>query len=403
MTYLNAKKYILSSPEKTKKSALSSLLESLGNPQKRLKYLRLAGSNGKTVCAEILRSITTHAGHTVGCLRMPIAEEPRNSICIGTSTLSMDDFAEYAAIVRELSTEQNVTLTRSEIMLIIAILAFRHNGCELCIIESDRFDTLSVRVLPAPFATVICGTVFADDKQEMAAIKSYITRGVEEVVTSPQSNEAFKIISDACYAVGCRLTVPSKRAITLEKLNFRGACFSYKGISYSLSLCGRFQVANAVLALEVADMLVRRGYTITVTAVRDALDSLKIPAKFEVISISPVIIVDSTYIHDAIQTVCDSFADFKELTGNRVRLCLPCGEIIDTYRQALESRGYVIENTYTLCNDGTNADDVITYKNSRSLASALLSGLGKDTVLMISGEHAFVDDVRYRLLAKMGF
>ena len=70
MTYLNAKKYMISAPYSNGKghSNILELLDSLGSPQRRMKYLRLAGSNGKTVCAEMLTSVLIKGGYTVGCL-----------------------------------------------------------------------------------------------------------------------------------------------------------------------------------------------------------------------------------------------------------------------------------------------------------------------------------------------
>ena len=76
MTYLNAKKYISSAPdaEQENDSNILALLDAMGNPHRRIKYLRLAGSNGKTVCAEMLRSVMDAADQRVGCLRMPLRE-----------------------------------------------------------------------------------------------------------------------------------------------------------------------------------------------------------------------------------------------------------------------------------------------------------------------------------------
>ena len=95
-------KYIKCAPvgDGTRHDEMLSLLGALGNPHKRTKYIRLAGSNGKTVCAEMLVSALSRAGYRVGCLRMPIREEPRHNICIGRETVSIDEFCEHVNAVK---------------------------------------------------------------------------------------------------------------------------------------------------------------------------------------------------------------------------------------------------------------------------------------------------------------
>ncbi len=174
---------------------------------------------------------------------------------------------------------------------------------------------------------------------------------------------------------------------------------------YSLGLCGRFQVSNAVLVLETVKMLVRRGYKIDADTVVSALAKIRIPAKFEVISLSPLIIADSTHTPIAIETVCDALADFKKLTGRRVRLCLPQGDIINNYVGALSSRGYEIEKIISEQAEGTSptGEGIELYKKKPQLARAALKSLEKDTVLLISGDYSFVTPVRHSLLELMYF
>ncbi len=408
MTYLNAKKYIFSAPEHVAvgKSELPILLDRLGAPQRRLKYLRLAGSNGKTVCAEMLRSVLLAADYSVGCLRLPLYQEPRENICIGEASVAMEEFSEYTAAIRELCVQNNISLTRQELILAIALLAFKSAQCNICILEcGDEAEPLGA--LPPPFGAVICGTIPSEDKAAIAKIRSYLQKGISELVAAPQDSAALKFLQDTCYGVGCRLTIPQKSAQSVQRLNFRGSEFTYKSQSYSLKLCGKFQIFNAILSLETVEMLARHGYKITPSNVRAGLSTLKIPAKFEVISLSPLIIVDSTHSPVAIETVCDSLADFKEGTAKSVLLCLPSGEIIDRYINALGARGYDISRVLTVGGADTDKDAhaVITEscKNPRALVKRALAELDGDTVLLISGEYPFVAPIRYELLAALGF
>ncbi len=410
MTYLNAKKFVSGASEQKNpdRNALAKILDRLGTPHRRLKYILLAGSNGKTVCAEMLCSVLKSAEYTVGCLRLPLREEPRENICVGDECISMSDFSVYISTIREQCIRDGITLTRSELLLAVAMLAFKKAGCHLCLLEcGDLADTLIS--LPPPLAAVICGTIPSGNQEEIAKIRSYIRRGIEEIVSAPQDGDAYKFIFDTCVHVGCRPpTIPSKNAQSVQRLNFRGSEFTYKNVSYTLKLCGRFQISNAILVLETLEMLGRHGYRISHDAVRKGLSTLKIPSKFEVVSISPLMIVDSTHSPVAINTVCGSLSDFKECAGKRIILCLPEDKIIDRYCDALAANGFGVSKIFTLSAAEPAAfaeytAPICVCKNPRTLVKSVLSELSDDTVLLISGQHSFVTPVRYELLATLGF
>ena len=407
MTYLNAKKYINSAPDSKLESDsnILTLLEAAGNPHKHIEYLRLAGSNGKTVCAEMLMSVMGAANYRVGCLRMPLREEPRENICIGKDCLTMDEFSRLTALVRSLSAELAITPTKAEILLAVALLAFKNNNCALYIIECDHFGEDPSRFLPSPFAAVICGTIPSNSTREISRIRSYIRRGVREIISSPQNSEAYRVIYETCISVNCRLTLPSKNKISIGKMSLGGTEFSYKDKQYKLGLCGKFQVSNAALVLETVEMLTRKNFNISQEAISAGLAKIKIPAKFEIISLSPIIIVDSTHTRVAVDTVCDSLADFKERTGSKIRLCLPGGELVSDYVNALEKRGYQIEKTIVF-DDGDDQgypENNVAVKTTKAMVKAALDSLTNDTVLLISGDYPFVNPVRYQLLSTMGF
>ena len=100
MTYHNAIKYIKNAPNITPKDSsakqrIERLCAMLGNPQRKIKYIRLAGSNGKSVCAQMMTSILNCAGILSGCLTMPLLSELRENIRIGGTPISMEDTVRF--------------------------------------------------------------------------------------------------------------------------------------------------------------------------------------------------------------------------------------------------------------------------------------------------------------------
>ncbi len=422
MTYFNAIKFIKSAPNIAPHDASASerilkLCSALGDPQKKLKYVRLAGSNGKTVCARMIIEILNCAAIHNGCLSMPIHSEIRENIRIDGKPITMDETVTYvetivaavAKINEGSAPASHFRPTAHEILLCVALLAFSAHKCTLSIIESDHKGEDPSRFLPAPFAAVICGRIPSNERQEIIKIRSYICRGIRELISAPQNQEAYKIISDTCFSANCRLTLPVRNRYSVKALTLRGTAFIYKGNEYSLRLCGKFQTMNALVAIESAEMLSRCGYKIDTETVRRALARVVAPCKFEVLGVSPTIIADSTHTDIAIGAVCDSLADFKEMTGTHVRLCLPYGELIDKYVNALTSRGYTVDSISALAapeEDGytVNTDLRITQlKTLKQTAKAALKDLTRDEILLISGPSNFTINLRYELLAILGF
>ena len=422
MTYHNAIKFIKNAPDSIPEAALGAdrinkLFDALGNPQKKIKYIRLAGNNGKTVCARMLISILNSADIKNGCLSMPIYTELRDNIRINGEPITMDETVSYveqictaiSAINSSAQSEEGTfSPTTNEIMLCMALLAFVEHKCSVCMLESDHNGEDPSRFMPHPLGAVICGKIPSGDKSEISKIRSYICRGIAEIVSVPQDQEAYAVISETCFSANCRLTLPAKNKFSIKSLTLGGTDFIYKDLEYSINLCGKFEIANAVVSIEAAEMLIRHGYKIENDHVRQGLAKVTAPCKFEVLSLSPTIIADSTHSEVAIGTVCDALADFKEMIGTRVRLCLPEGELVSHFVNALSERGYSIEKISALKSEDELEEiqyplPVSLQKDHKATAKDALKELDKDTILLISGPSNFTRKLRYELLAILGF
>lgn len=423
MTYHNAIKYIRSAPniepsESSVSDRISKLCEALGNPQKKIKYVRLAGSNGKTVCARMLISILSKAGIVNGCLSMPVYDEIRDNIRIGGEPISMEELVGYVerlcAAVSSINSSsdgeaQAFRPTVNEIMICLALLAFVDHNCQLCIIESDHNSEDPSRFIYPPLAAVICGRIPDSDTREISKMRSYICRGVREIISAPQNQEAYKVISDTCFSVNCRLTLPARNRFVINKLSLRGSEFSYKDNDYSLRVCGKFQTMNALVVIETAEMLIRCGYDISRENIKDGLASVTTPCKFEILAISPTIIADSTHSAIAIGAVCDSLADFKDQTGTRIKLCLPEGDLVPQYVDAINKRGYSIEKISALASDKESTPNydysfpVNVLDTVKRTVKDALADLDNECTLLISGPANFTRTLKYELLATLGF
>ena len=410
MTYHNAIKYLQQAPKESSDSqALTLLWEALDAPQRSLKYLRFTGSSGKSACAALLISAFRNSEHVVGSLSLPFQNDGKYNILINAETLPSEHFTSYVKqivyAIKKINLERNneiaekestqevapMVLSQSELLLSVALLAFREHRCSFCLIESEASPNDPTRRLPSPFAAAICGTIPSEHQKELQQIRSYIVHGIREIISAPQDQIAYRLISETCAAVNCRLTIPTKSELNIARLSLSGSEFSYKNKNYKLGLCGKFQITNATVVLETINMLSRYGYTLSTEQISNGLLTTKIPARFEIISVSPTIIVDSTHSESAVSVVCDALSDFSAILGDRLRLCLPFGDLSKQYAVALTSCGYTVESTF-LYDSGTG---------TKELVSAFFQTLSKNDVLLISGHYDKTVKIREELLKQL--
>ncbi len=436
MTYHNAVKYILKAPSECADTSpgarLRSLWETLEQPQKSLRYLRLAGNNGKTSCASMLVSVLKNSSYNVGCLILPIHEEVRENILIGGVPLSFEEFSSYVERVYKTVISMNkeiartneknllvapedttnplpipeVILTKHEILLTAALLAFRARGCQFAIIESAHTAADPTRFLPAPLVAAICGTIPQNDPKEIQRIRAYVCAGVREIVSTPEDQESYQILSELCASVNCRLTIPTRSALEIEKLSLGGSDFSYKGMRFRLNLCGQVHVANAMVTLEILEMLSRHGFSLSYDQIFSGLKQLKLPAKFEILSSSPIIIADSAHSSVSVAASCDELERFLPLTGNKIRLFLPSLALAKQYTEHLTKKGYEIKQILIPSDHEAPAELDVPLHVFHKLRDAITLALGelkKDEILLISGNYPFAASVRYELLNRLGF
>ena len=157
--------------------------------------------------------------------------------------------------------------------------------------------------------------------------------------------------------------------------------------------------------LELLNRLSVRGYGLSDDQIFKGLRSTKIPAKFEVLSIMPTIIADSTHSEVAISTVCESMSEFRNTIGSKIRLCLPDGDIVDKYIQTLSEQNYSINKIIiaTKNNRLPESDKVVYCLKTKEIIKKILENLEKDEILLISGPSSFTLEIRYELLAQLGF
>lgn len=270
---------------------ISELLEKLGNPQNELKFIHVAGTNGKgSVCAMLASSLQA-AGYKTGLYTSPFITCFRERICVNGKNISEKDLA----ALTEQVVATGVVVTEFEFITAVAFLYFKAKGCDVVVLETGLGGRLdATNVIPSPLAAVITGigfdhtAVLGNTLGEIAGEKCGIIKPSCRIFTTYNQPPS----ADAVIRSHGDVTVPDLQKLSIEDCSLDGNTFIYKGFRFHTSLIGRHQIENALLCIEV---LHGCGLAISDEDIAKGLSSTVFPARLEILSRSPLVLLDGAH------------------------------------------------------------------------------------------------------------
>lgn len=319
MNYEQALNYIHDRKAHSAKPGLhriSALLERLGNPQKGLPFLHVAGTNGKGSTATMLASVLQEAGYRVGCFTSPFIYDFRERFCKNGQMICEEQLTLLAQKVEQAETqligEGMEQATEFEIVTAIGFLYFQ--DCDITILEvglGGRFD--ATNVIEAPLVSVICAlsldhTEYLGNTLEAIAFEKagIIKKGCPVVAYNDLPAEAMGVIKEQCTVKNAPLTVGGQG----EPLS--DGRFRYDGKEYVLTLRGEHQINNAVTAIETIKQISAR-FPCSEEAVRAGLKNAFIPSRLECIHKDPFIFIDGGHNKQGIDALLRAMDTMEEL------------------------------------------------------------------------------------------
>ncbi|MCD8331723.1 MAG: bifunctional folylpolyglutamate synthase/dihydrofolate synthase, partial [Oscillospiraceae bacterium] len=276
-----------------------ALLRGLDNPQKRLKFVHVAGSNGKgSVCA-MLSSILRRAGYRTGLYTSPYILEFCERIQVNGENIPGVRLAEMTERVRVIAEEMDDHPSQFELTTAIAMAYFEECKCDVVVLEVGMGGELdSTNAIDTPEVAVIMNIglehteYLGDTLEEIAYTKAGIIKPGCETVCYNGPPEVMAVLRQVC-----RERIAPLRCVDLSQLvplkrDLSGQQFLWQGQSLKLPLLGEHQLRNAAVALETVQALRRRGWIIRAEAVADGLAQTVWPARFEVCRRTPLFVVD---------------------------------------------------------------------------------------------------------------
>ena len=319
MTYEEALSYIHSICWKGSKLGLDrtrELLGKLNDPQKELKFIHIAGTNGKGSTAAMLSSILEEAGYRVGLYTSPFINRFNERMQVNHQPIPDEELAALTEYVRPHADAMADSPTEFELITALAMVWFARQNCDIVVLEVGMGGELdSTNIIDAPEAAVIAAMGMDHVKElgptmaDIARAKAGIIKEGGRVVSYGGNPEADEVIAAVCRARNASLRQPDFSAIVPGDFSLEGQTFSYKGWrGLRIPLVGAYQMNNAAVVLETVEVLRQRGWSVSDEAVRQGLADTRWPARFEVLRRDPVFIVDGGHNPHGIRATAESLS-----------------------------------------------------------------------------------------------
>ena len=297
---------------------VEALLEKLGHPEKKLRFVHVAGTNGKgSVCA-CISSILTRAGYRTGLYTSPYVICWNERVQVDGRYISDGEFADAVAVLGPAAETMEDPPSQFELETALALWYFAEKNCDFAVLEvgmGGAWD--ATNVIPAPEAAVLCAialdhtAVLGSTVAEIAGVKAGIIKPGCDVVSYGNEEAAEAVISEVCREKGCRHFRPDFGRLRVREQSLTGVCFDYGGREdLFLPLAGTYQPKNAALAMETAEVLRRRGFAVPESAIREGLRDVRWPGRFELLRHDPLFILDGSHNPQGMEATVESLRAF---------------------------------------------------------------------------------------------
>ncbi len=292
-------------------SRTRELLGKMGNPEKKLRFVHVAGTNGKGSTAAMLASILRQAGFVTGLYTSPYIIQFHERMQVDGEMISDDELCAITEYIRPLAESMTESPTEFELVTCIAMEYFVRRGCQIVVMEVGMGGELdSTNVIESPEVSVICNIgldhteVLGDTLEKIAAAKAGIIKPGCPAVIYRAAPSVEAVFEEKCRATGSELYKADFDAIHLLKHDLTGQVFDYgRFTALRLPLLGAHQLRNAAVVLTAADVLKARGWTISDANIREGLATVRWPGRFELLRKDPLFIVDGGHNPQCIEAL----------------------------------------------------------------------------------------------------
>jgi len=309
---------------------MRELLRRLDDPQRQMPIVHIAGTKGKGSTAAMLSAVLSAAGLRTGLFTSPHLDRVEERMAIDGRACPPDEFAELIERVRPaveaMDREGELGPTYFEILTAVALCHFALRRVDAAVLEVGLGGRLDSTNVCAPVLSIITSISLDHTRQlgetlsAIAAEKAGIIKPGVPVISGVADPEPREVIQRVARQNGCRLVrlgvdfdylhhppLHLEEFAAPARFDYRSATMVMENVA--LGLLGRHQAANAAMVLAAVEELRRQGWAIPESAVRRGLAEVSWPARIEVLSRKPTVVLDAAHNAASIQALVETLAE----------------------------------------------------------------------------------------------
>lgn len=400
---------------------MRELCARLGDPQKQLKFVHIAGTNGKGSVLAYVSTVLKTAGYKVGRYLSPTITDYRERFQIDGRFITQSGLCKYLEPVRKaadaMEAEGLAHPTPFEVETAVAFLFFLDKKCDIVVLETGLGGSLdATNVVDTTLAAVFTSIsmdhigILGDNLSQIAYAKAGIIKEKCYVITAGQKPEVMKVLRQASLVRRGKFYVADVSRAKNIKYGIPRQHFSYdKYKNLEISMLGQFQIENAVVAVETLNALAKAGFPVKEEALRRGLLETVWQGRFSIIGKNPLFIADGAHNEDASKKLAESI----RLYFTNKRIIYIIGMLRDKeYEKVIENTYALAEHiitvtppireralgAYELAQTASALHGSVTVADSVQEAvelAYLLAGKDKETVIIAFGSLSYLGELMY--------
>lgn len=301
-----------------------TLLKHMGNPEKKLKFVHIAGTNGKGSTAAMMASILQKAGYRTGLYTSPYIYRFNERMQVNGQEISDEDLAAVTEFVKPLAESMQDHPTEFELVCCIAFEYFARQNCDIVVLEVGMGGAMdSTNVIDTPEVAVITNIgldhteVLGDTVEKIAETKAGIFKENGRAVIYRSSPSVEHVLETICQQRNVQLKKADFDSLRLHSHGLEGQVFDCgERKNLQLPLLGDHQLHNASVVLSIVDTLIEEGWKISEDHIREGLRDTRWPGRFDIVRRDPLFIIDGGHNPQCLEALVKNIQDY--LAGRRI-------------------------------------------------------------------------------------
>ena len=295
--------------------AMKYFMEIYNNFEKKMKFIHIAGTNGKGSCTEIISNILIKQGYKVGKFLSPHLIRYNERISINGNEISDEEMLslieELKPLINQYNKIEDVNTTLFELETTMALLYFYRNNVDFVVLETGLGGLYDcTNIITKPLVSVITSIgydhmhVLGNTLSEIAYQKAGIIKENSHTVIFESIPEVDNVFITECNNKNNDLHIVKKSDISRYAYDNQFQYFDYKNVKdLSINLKGKVQIQNASLCIETIKIINELGYKVTIESIKEGLRTVVHRGRMEQLNDKPIIIYDGAHNEPAIQNL----------------------------------------------------------------------------------------------------